>query len=96
MYHLQTLGSRAEASVKEACREGGASSSTTTKPVGPIRLGSCATSHPVPHKSGGQKTGKKDERLGMYGQSAEKDGQVEVSSKTKGVGTPVLLSASAD
>ena len=42
--------------------KGGSSSSTTTKPVGPIRLGSCATSHPVPHKSGGQKTGKKDER----------------------------------
>ena len=34
-YHLLTLWKKAEASVREACREGGSSSSTTNNPVGP-------------------------------------------------------------
>ena len=34
--HLQTLLRKAEASVREACREGGSSTSVTTNPIGPI------------------------------------------------------------
>ena len=84
VYHLPTLGSRAEASVREACRERRFlfvhdSQASWTNPTWEL----CYVPSRATQVRWAENWEEGRERLGMYGQSAEKDGQVEVSSKTK-------------
>ena len=92
--HLQTLLRKAEASVREACREGGSSTSVTTNPIGPKGAASmwrrhkdeelkCHVQACARHNLLGKTRGRETRSGSMFGRPLTKDGHVELSLKAK-------------